>query len=203
MNYTTIPADEVITKASEALARANITAHTVMNKEEALEKVRSLIPEGASVMTGSSVTLEQIGFVDLLKSGNHTWNNLKNAIVAEKDPVKQTRLRKEATAADFFLGSVHAVTEEGEAIIASNTGSQIPAYAFNAPNLIWVVGAQKIVPDLSSGMKRLREYIVPLENKHMQELYGIPTNLSKILIFRKETGKRNIHIVFVKETLGF
>jgi L-lactate utilization protein LutC len=179
--------------------------HLVANKEEALEKVKSLIPAGASVTTGASVTLEQIGFVDLLKSGDHPWKNLKVDIVAEKDPIKQALLRKQSVLADYFLASVHALAETGEVVIASATGSQLPSDAFTSDNVIWVVGAQKIVPTLEDGLKRLREYVFPLENEHMKTLYGVGSVLAKILIFEREapSSKRNIHLILVKEVLGF
>ena len=96
-------------------------------------------------MTGSSTTLNEIGFVELLKSGNHPWNNLKDKIVSEKDPKKQAELRKKSVLANYFLGSVHAVTQSGEVITASNTGSQLAPYAFSSNNVVWVVGTQKIV----------------------------------------------------------
>lgn len=172
---------------------------------DALAKIKELIPEGASVMNGSSVTLEQIGFVDYLKSDEHKWNNLHAGIVAEKDPVKQHVLRKLALLADFYLGSVHAMAETGEFIIASNTGSQLPHVVFSSDNLIFVVGQQKIVPDLPAAMKRLEEHVVPMENQHMTEKYGVGTQLNKIVIFKGESSysKRKINIILVKENLGF
>lgn len=203
MQYDTIASDAVIKKTAAALTPRNITASVVATKAEALQKIEDMIPANASVMTGSSVTLEEIGFVDLLKSGNHPWKNLKDSIVSEPDKAKQSFLRREATLADYFLGSVHAVTEEGQILIGSNTGSQLPAYTFTAGHVIWVVGAQKIVPNLAEAWKRIEEYVVPLEDVHMQQLYGIHTNLSKALIFNKEPQQNRIDLIFVKEKLGF
>jgi hypothetical protein len=90
-------------------------------------------------------------------------------------------------------------------LIASNTGSQIPSIAFNSSNLIFVIGTQKIVMDLETGIKRLEDYVYPLENKHMVEKYGVGSNISKILIFRKENVilGRKINVILVKEKLGF
>lgn len=196
---------ENINKTITALQANGVEALVVQNRAEALEKIKELIPAGASVMNGASKTLEQIGFIDYLKSGNHNWNNLHAGIVAEKDPAKQQILRKQATSADYYLGSVHALTQEGELIIASNSGSQLPNIVFNSPNLIFVVGIQKIVPTLADGMKRLEEYVIPLENKNMQEKYGINTTLSKIVIFKKENLMmgRKVRIILVNEILGF
>ena len=156
-------------------------------------------------MTGSSTTLDQIGFTELLKSGTHPWKNLKEAIVTEKDPVKQAELRKQATFSPYWLGSVHAVTETGTVVTASASGSQLPAYAFSSPNLIWVVGTQKIVPTLDEALVRIREYTFPLEDARMKSVNMGGSNLAKMLIQTNEPAmmKRTIHLIFVNEIFGF
>ena len=173
--------------------------------KEAMEKIKELIPKGASVNNGASRTLEQIGFVDYLKAGQHGWNNLKDAIVAEKDPAKGKRLRKEATMADYWVNSVNALTENGEYVNGSNTGSQLPALAFNASNLILVVSTKKIVPDLQAALERVEKHVVPLENENMQQKFKMDTYLSKILISRREAPMigRKITMILVNEDLGF
>ena len=205
MNYNILATKEIVQKVVKALAVRNIEALAVENGSVALAKIKELIPRGASVMNGSSVTLEQIGFVDYLKAGNHGWNNLHEGVVKEKDPNKQALLRKQAVLSDYYLGSVHALTEEGEFIVASNTGSQLPHIVFTSPNIIFVVGAQKIVSDLSEAQKRLEEYVIPLEDKRMLEasqgVYG--TALSKELILRYEKMGRKVLVIIVNEALGF
>ena len=156
-------------------------------------------------MNGSSVTLEQIGFVDYLKFGTHGWNNLHEGIVAEQAPVKQSALRKQAVLSDYYLGSIQALTEDGEFIVASNTGSQLPHIVFTSPNLIFVVSTKKIVPTFSEAMKRLEDYIIPLEEKHMIEKYGVGTAANKIIFFKGENPKlgRKVRMILVEENLGF
>ncbi len=203
MDYITLAKDEVLEKIALVAGSKNLKTHIVGNKAEALEKIKSLINAGATVMTGSSKTLEEIGFVDLLKSGNHPWKNLKNAILNEVDPVKKNELRNQSVFANYFLGSVHAITEDGELIVGSASGSQIPSYAFTSSNVIWVVGAQKVVPNLEEGLNRLKNYVVPLEDARMKELGQSGTALSEIWIFNKSIMPRNLNLILVKESLGF
>ncbi len=101
---------DTIQKTIEALVKNNFEGVIVNTKEEALAKIKELIPAGASVMNGASVTLQEIGFVDYLKSGQHGWNNLHANILVETDKIKQADLRKQAVLSDFYLGSAHAVT---------------------------------------------------------------------------------------------
>ncbi|OGK33145.1 hypothetical protein A3E10_01080 [Candidatus Roizmanbacteria bacterium RIFCSPHIGHO2_12_FULL_37_23] len=205
MKYDTLADDASLKKTSDALGKLGYEVIRVKSRQEALAKIKEIIPDSASVMNGSSVTLEQIGFVEYLKSGKHQWNNLHEGIVAEKDPDKQSALRQKALLSDYYLGSVHALAETGEFVIASNTGSQLPHVVNTSPNLIFVVSTKKIVPDLDSAMKRLHEHVVPMEEKHMMEKYKVGTRANKIVIFRGESAysKRKIRFILVEEDLGF
>ncbi len=205
MQYNQLASAESIKTTIAKLAEHNIEGIEVSSSEAAMTKIKEFIPQGASVMNGSSVTLETIGFVDYLKEDKHGWNNLHAGIVAENDPAKQAVLRQQAIHADYYLGSVHALSETGEFVIASNTGSQLPHVVFTSQNLIFVVGAQKIVPNLAEAMKRLEEYVIPLEDKHMQEKYGVGTYPNKIVIFKGEAAmmQRKIRVLIVNESLGF
>lgn len=205
MNYDTLASADSIRKVSEALKAHNIEVVVVGDRAAAFAKIQELIPAGASVMNGSSRTLEEIGFVEYLKEGKHGWNNLHAAIVEEKDPAEQTRLRRQALFADYYLGSVHAATETGELIIASATGSQLSNLVSTSPNIVLVAGAQKIVPTLEEGMKRLREYVFPLEDARMKALGYPGSMLAKILIFANEHPMmgRKVRLILVNEKLGF
>ncbi|HBH71731.1 MAG: hypothetical protein UU88_C0006G0037 [Parcubacteria group bacterium GW2011_GWC1_42_11] len=204
MDYTKIPSDEVVEKVVVSLKTRNINAIVVNTKEEALEKIKELIPAGGSVMNGSSTTLNEIGFVDYLKAGGHGWSNVHEQILNEKDPTKKARLRKESVLADYFLGSVHAITEDGQLVIASASGSQIPSYAFTSDNVVWVAGVQKIVPTLDAAMARIRDHVVPLEDARTKKIGYPGTAWARTLIIEQEImPNRHLTIVLVKEKLGF
>lgn len=205
MHYDTLASADSINKVSDALKAHNIETELVGNHATALARVKELIPSGASVMNGSSRTLEEIGFVEYLKEGEHGWNNLHATIAEEKDPAKQALLRRQALFADYYLGSVHAATETGELIIASATGSQLSNLVSTSPNLVLVAGAQKIVPTLAEGLKRLQEYVFPLEDARMKALGYPGSMLAKILIFANEHPMmgRKVRLLLVNEKLGF
>ena len=197
-----LPDRSTVDETVNALNANGFKAESVPNRSAALERIRSLIPGGAQVMTGSSRTLEEIGFVGFLASADHPWENLKAKIVAEQDKEKQLALRRQALFADYFLGSVHAITTKGEMIAGSASGSQVAAYAYGGKNLILVAGTNKITTDIDEGMMRLREHTFPLEDKRMKGL-GFPgTVLSKILIYEREP-MRNVYVILVNEKLGF
>lgn len=205
MDYTTLAPQEMIDATIENLAQRAIKASIAQTKEQALEIIKTMIPAGASVMNGSSVTLEQIGFVDYLASGAHQWNNLHAAVLAEKDQARQAVLRKQAILSDWYLGSAHAVAQTGEMVFGSNSGSQLPHILYTSPNVLLVISTKKIVPTLRDALDRLESFVVPLEDQRMRQKYNVGTALNKEVIFRGENPKsgRNIHAIFVKESLGF
>ncbi len=205
MKYDTLASQEIVVKTVAALAVRNVEAMVVENSGAALEKIKELIPDGASIMNGGSQTLEQIGFVNYLKSGEHKWNNLHATILAETDPVKQAQLRKESVLSDYYLGSVHGLAETGEFVIASSTGSQLPHIVFTSQNLIFVVSTKKIAPTLKDATERLYEYVIPLEDKRMMEAYNVHTAPNKIVVFNGENPMlgRKVRIILVNEDLGY
>ncbi len=204
-NMQTNTSKETITKTMESLKERGFIPEFLESKEDALKKIKELIPAGASVMNGSSRTLEEIGFVQYLKEGAHGWNNLHAAILAEKDPVKQSAFRKQSVLSDFYLGSAHAVAETGELVIASNSGSQLPHLAYTSPNIILVIGIQKIAAGLDAAITRVKDHVFPLEDARMKEVGMGGSFISKLLILNREQSfmGRKFHVIFVNEKLGF
>jgi hypothetical protein len=195
-----------IGKAVQALRARGIDAEAVPTPESALRRLHELMPPGGKVMTGASATLREIGLEAELASGANSWVWLRSAIMAEDDPVKRRQLRGQALLADFFLCSVQAVTETGQIVLASGSGSQLASSAYSSPNVVWVVGAQKIVPTLDDALRRIREVCVP-KVADMAEGMGKPELgvLAKVLIVEKEMAytDRKIHLIFVEQSLGF
>ncbi len=204
-NFAELASSDSVLTATKNLEDNGFIVRTVETKEEAMEAIKSLIPKGSSVMNGASTTLNQIGFLEYLKSGDHGWNNLHANILAEQDKEKQNKLRKESVLSDYYLGSAHAVTETGEVLVASNTGSQLPHLAFTSTHIILVVSTKKIAKNLDEAMKRIDEYVVPLEDQRMKSVGYPGTMYSKLLILKKENKMmgREFVIVFVNEDLGF
>ncbi len=206
MDYATLPTLNRIQRTLEAVKARGINAELVETKEAALARIQSIIPSDTVVMTGASVTLQQIGFEALLINGNHPWRNFKADLLAEKDPAKQSAMRRQGTLAEYFLGSVNALAETGELVFASGSGSQLPAYAYNSRNVIWVAGAQKITPTLDDAMRRIREYVLPLEDQRQKSLGNrAGSSIGRLLIFEREPAylRRNLTLILVNQVLGF
>jgi len=200
--FSNLAGDEQIERTAEALEANGIHAVVVENGEEARRVFFELIPEGSEVFLGASVTLEKLGIKDEVdKSGK--YDALRPKMFAMNRETQGREIRKLVGAPDVAAGSVHAVTEDGHVLIASNTGGQLGPYASGAGKVIWVVGAQKLVKDLNEGFRRIYEYDLPLETEHMRQLYNAGTGVNKVLIVNREIRPNRITMIIVKEELGY
>jgi hypothetical protein len=200
--FTKLADNEQIQRTAQALEARNIRVLIAENGQEAKRMFFELVPEGAEIFLGASVTLETLGIKDQIdKSGK--YDALRPRMFAMDRATQGREIRKLGAGPDYAAGSVHAVTEDGQVMIASNTGSQLGPYASGAGKVIWVVGTQKLVKNLEEGMRRIEEYCVPREEVHMQQLYNSHTGLNKVLIINKEIRPERITMIIVKEELGY
>lgn len=202
LEFAQLVGDEQIARAAKALEANGIHTIIAENGEEAKRIFFELVPEGAEVFLGASVTLETLGIKDVIDKSGH-FDALRPKMFAMDRATQSREIRKLGGAPDFAAGSVHAVTEDGHVLIASNSGSQLGPYASGAGKVIWVVGAQKIVKDLDEGLRRIYEYDLPLETEHMRQLYNAGTGVNKVLIVNQEIRPNRITMIIVKEELGY
>ncbi len=202
--WSKLPGDSVVEGTVSALGARGFNVVVAKDAAEALAAVRKIIPKDAEVMNGSSTTLNEIGFGELLKSGGHGWRNLHEGILAEKDAGKQAELRRKAVTADYFVSGVNALTQDGEMVAADASGSRVGAFLFAANHLVLVAGTNKIVPSLDDAFARLREYVFPLEDARAKRVYGMGSSISKIVVLAAEPyNKGRVTVVLVREKLGY
>ncbi len=200
--FEKLASHQQIDRTRKALEANGIHVRVAETAEDAKRMFFELLPDGAEIFLGASVTLEQLGVKDIIdKSGR--FDAVRPRIFAMDRNTQAREIRKLGGAPDYAAGSVHAVTEKGQVMIASKTGSQLGPYASGAGKVIWVVGAQKLVKDLDEGFRRIYEYCVPREEEHMQQLYHTGTAPNKILIVNGEIRPDRITMIIVKEDLGF
>lgn len=204
--WTAIPSDEIIAAVAENLSKNGFATSIVETKEDAKKKVLEMVPEGSEVLVNTSITLEQSGILDAIdNSGKYT--SVRKKIFSLDYQKDADEIRKLRSTQEFALGSAHAVTKNGQIVIASNSGSQLPGEVFGAKHVIFVISANKIVENIGEAEQRINEYIVPLESVRARKQYNLPetwnTFPSKLLIYNKEPAQDRVHVVLAKEVLGF
>jgi len=198
--YAALASDPQIDRTLKALEAHGIHALLAQNGAEAKQLVFENIPDGAEVFTATSRTLDTLGIPEEI---NQRYDSVRFKLASMDSKTQMREMVKLGATPEYMVGSVHAVTEDGTVVIASNTGSQLAGYVASAAHVIWVVGTQKIVPNLDEAIKRIYEYTLPLEDERVLQAYGINSNVSKLLIVHKEVMPGRTTMILVKENLGF
>jgi LUD domain len=202
LRFGQLATEEQLQAAVKALDENGMHATVASDRGEAVRRVLDLIPPGSEVLTGTSQTLVELGLDGILGDAAR-FHNLRPELVRLHQANQSEAARKLAGAPSVMVGSVHAITEKGQVVVASATGSQLGPYAFGAGKVIWVVGTQKIVPDLDRAFQRVREYSLPRESARAQKVYGKPSFVAKVLVIHREFTPGRVHVVLVREKLGF
>ena len=191
-----------IQRTIDGLAARNVEALLVSGGDEALAKLKELVPEGAEVFVNTSETLSTIGYTAYMH-GNDRYVNLHDRMMALPDPAAQREFRRKTTIADYFVGSVQAIAETGEIIIASGSGSQIGAYSYGAKRLILVAGTQKICPSLAEAEARTRGYTLGRHDRWLEDQGRSAAPIGKYLVMEHEPVAGRITLLLIPETLGW
>jgi L-lactate utilization protein LutC len=199
--FTTLPDDETLATTVVALEEHGFSVEVVDDLDAARHAVLARIPEGTSVMTNTSVTLEETGIAKAINDGG-PYESVRNKMLALDFETQAQEMKAIAGQPDFVIGSVHAVTRDGALVIASASGSQLASYAWGATNVIFVVGAQKLVPTLDAAQQRITEHSLKLEDARALAAYGQNSSIGKILEIHQERPGR-IHVVLIRRVIGF
>jgi acyl-CoA hydrolase len=192
---------EQLASAAETLRDRGIEVEIVADGQAARDLVDQLIPDGAVVYNTTSRTLDSTGIAaDIV--GSERFTATRSITDALDHATQGEDFRRHVSNMDIVVGSVHAITEDGHAVVASASGSQLAAYAFGATRVIWVVGAQKVVADLDEAFDRIENHSYPLEDARAREVYGFASYIGKQLVVSRERPGR-ITVILVEEPLGY
>ncbi|MFB7241989.1 LUD domain-containing protein [Streptomyces populi] len=200
--FTAPATDERLERVAAALKERNFDVEILDDAAAARTRVKDLIPAGSSVFTAASETLRLSGIdEDINDSGR--YDSVKTRGLTMDRATRMAEIWRMLACPDAVVGSVCAVTETGSLVAASASGSQLPAYAGAAPRVILVVGAQKVVPDLRTALRRVDEHCVPLEDERARQVYGVPGALNRLLVLNAEPRPGRATVLLLREAIGF
>jgi hypothetical protein len=200
--FTALPDDQTLATAVVALEEHGFSVEVVDDLDAARRAVLARIPRGSSVMTNTSVTLQDTGIADAINSEGAPYDSARNKMMALDFATQAQQMKVIGGQPDYSLGSVHAVTHDGTLVIASASGSQLASAAWGATNVIFVVGAQKLVPTLEAAHERIYQHSLILEDARAIAAYGQNSSVGKILEIHQEMPGRT-HVVLIRQPVGF
>ena len=196
-----VPAER-LERVAAALTAHNFAVEILDDAAAARTRIKDLIPEGATVFTGASETLRLSGIDEDINSSGR-YESVKARSVTMDRATQLAEIWRMLACPDVIVGSVHAVTETGSLVVASASGSQLPAYAGGAASAIWIVGAQKVVPDLSTALRRVEDHALPLESARAQAVYGQPSAINHLLVLNAEPYPGRSTVLLLRQAIGF
>jgi hypothetical protein len=200
--FTDPASAERLETAAVALTEHGFTVEVLDDAAAARARIAELIPEGAGVFTAASETLRRSGIdADLNASGR--YDSVRSRSQNLDRTTQLAEIWRAISTPDVVVGSVQAVTETGSLVIASASGSQLPAYAGGSLRAIWVVGAQKIVPDLATALRRVDEHCLPLESERARQAYGKPSAVNRLLVLNGEPEPGRGVVLLLRQAIGF
>ena len=199
--FLALPDEHTLAATVVALEEHGSSVEVVDDLDDAREAVLARLPEGSSVMTNTSVTLKETGIEAAINDGG-PYDSVRNRMLALDFETQAQEMKAIAGQSEFALGSVHAITREGTLVIASASGSQLASYAWGAANVIFVVGAQKLVATLDDARDRIFQHSLKLEDARALATYGQNSSVGKILEIHQERPGR-IHVVLIRQSVGF
>ena len=199
--FTALPDDQTLAATVVSLEEHGFSVEVVDGLDAAREAVLARIPHGSSVMTNTSVTLQETGIMDAINEGG-PYESARNRMFALDFATQAQEMKAIGGQPDYALGSVHAVTRDGTLVIASASGSQLASYAWGAASVIFVVGAQKLVRTLEEAHQRIYQHSLKLEDARAQAAYGQHSSVGKVLEIHQELPGR-IHVVLIRQLVGF
>jgi hypothetical protein len=199
--FAALPDDETLAETVVRLEEHGFSVEVVDDLDAARRAVLARIPEGSSVMTNPSVTLQETGIAQAIDNGG-PYESARTKGLALDHATQLQEIKAIMGQPEFALGSVHGITRDGTLVIASALGSQLASYTWGAANVIFVVGAQKLVRDLDAAHERIYQHSLKLEDARALEAYGKNSRVGKILEIHQEDPGR-IHVVLIRAAVGF
>ncbi|HEY7982917.1 MAG TPA: LUD domain-containing protein [Ktedonobacterales bacterium] len=200
--YTRPASADQLATTVRALEANGLLTMVVETAEQARAAALALIPDGVEVLQAASRTLEVTGLAEAITTATR-FQPVRPRLTVMDRATQAREIRTLAARPDVIVGSAQAITERGEVLLASASGSQLGPAASGAGLVIWVVGTQKLVRTLDEGLRRIEEYCLPLENERTRQAYGRASASNKLLIVRGEATPGRVRIILVKQPLGF
>jgi acyl-CoA hydrolase len=195
------PASEATLEAlAERLRARNFEVVILDDGAAAKAEVLARVPEGSQVHTGKSKTLEDIGiFQEFME--NEKYDFIRRRTLKMDRKTQLDEMRKAGAAPDIMVNSAHAVTEAGQIVMTSATGSQIGPIAYGAGKLILVIGSQKVVPDLNTALRRIEDYVIPYEEDRLNVAHGV-AKMNRTLILEGDYAPGRTTVILVRTPIG-
>ena len=207
--------NENLKKRNELLAQTvikglksrNMSGYYAADKEEAVKLALELIPEGSTISMGGCASAHEVGLIKALEAGN--YNYIDRAKLSPRESLMA------AYDSDIFLSSANAITRDGIMVNIDGNSNRVSCIAQGPRKVVFIVGMNKVCPDLDDAMKRARNVAAPANAQRFDvktpcketgkcfDCKSPDTICCQFLITRYSRHEGRIHVILVNDNLGF
>ncbi|MDE5907763.1 MAG: lactate utilization protein [Lachnospiraceae bacterium] len=193
------------------LASRNMEGYFFEDSASCVSAIIDLMADGSTISWGGSESIKECGLMDAVKSGNYV---LIDRLLA-KTPEEGRELYAKTVLSDYYLMSSNAITYDGELINIDGNGNRVACLIHGPKCVILVVGMNKLVSDVESGYKRVRNLASPANAKRLGrntpcfhtgkcgDCLSEECMCSHVVITRRCGIPGRIKVFFVAEELGY
>lgn len=193
------------------LKSRHFDAYYCAGRQEALEKALELIPKGATIGWGGSVTAREIGLMDAVRAGDYRPCDRDNAAT----PEEQAKLMKQSLLADVFITGANALSLDGQMVNIDGNGNRLGGIVYGPDSVLVIAGMNKVTATLEDAVTRARTVAAPMNKQRFSiqtpcEVTGVCADCksegcicNQILITRHCRPAGRIKFIIVGEDLGF
>lgn len=196
-----VKSDVDLEALADRMRERNFEVVIVDDAEQVRAEVLKRIPEGASIHSGKSKTLEDAGIVSTLMD-DERYDFIRRKTMKMDRRTQMPEIQKMGATPDIMINSAHAVTSAGQIVLTSASGSQLGPIASGAGHVIFVIGSQKVVPDLDAAFQRIKDQVFPYEDARLREQLGVGTKIAKTLVVEQEFMPGRTTVILVRQPIG-
>lgn len=204
--------DKRVERTVKSLNKHNINAYYVKDSKQALIKIKDLIRPNDTISVGGSMTLMEIGAIDMLREGEYNFLD-RYAEGLSGDDIK--KIYRDSFYADVYLTSSNAITENGELYNVDGRGNRVSAMIYGPDKVVVVVGINKIVKNMEDAVRRNEEMAAPANTMRLNKKTpcaktGYCSDCSSedricnaFVTIKRQGNPNRMHVIIVNESLGY
>ncbi|MCI8596823.1 MAG: LUD domain-containing protein [Lachnospiraceae bacterium] len=193
------------------LEKRQMEGYYCEDSEAAVKKVLEMIPEGASISWGGTMTMTETGMMAALEKGSYT---LIDRMLA-KTPQERKELYAKAVCADYYFMSTNAITLDGELVNIDGFGNRVACLCAGPDYVMILAGMNKLVSTVEEGHDRVRNIAAPMNSVRLNkntpcftkgrcfECLSPECLCSQIVVTRRSHVPGRIKVFLIGEELGY
>ena len=167
-------------KVIDSLKKRYMNGYYAADRKEALSLAMEMIPPGAVVARGDSMSVDQIELLSEIAKRNQ--NRIIDPFQTDEqghwlEEPERLRMQRETYFADILIAGTNAITLDGKLVNVDGWGNRVSPMIIGPDKVVVVAGINKIVKNVDEALERIRTIAAPVNArrhfvKHNEPAFG-------------------------------